>query len=227
MPKQKDLKRLVRARMRKTGESYTAARANIVAPPSPKPRASERAPQPDPAKLGGKSDAVMLARTGRTWAQWLALLDAAGGKTMPHGELAQHVFDLGVPGWWAQTVAVGYERIRGRREIGQRMDGSYEASKSKTLAAPVRAVYRALTHAPTRRKWIEVPVRVRTAVANKTVRMTWDDGTSVEAYLVAKGPAKTQLAIAHRKLSDRTALARAKQEWTARLGALEQLLHAR
>ena len=30
MPRQKDLNRLVRARMNKTGEAYTAARANVV-----------------------------------------------------------------------------------------------------------------------------------------------------------------------------------------------------
>ena len=33
MPRNKDLKRLVRARMQKTGEAYTAARAQIVAKP--------------------------------------------------------------------------------------------------------------------------------------------------------------------------------------------------
>ena len=31
MPKQKDLKRVVRSRMQKTGESYTAARASHIA----------------------------------------------------------------------------------------------------------------------------------------------------------------------------------------------------
>ena len=40
MPLNKDLKRLVRARMSKTGESYTAARAHILAKSSPKPRAA-------------------------------------------------------------------------------------------------------------------------------------------------------------------------------------------
>lgn len=30
MPKQKDLKRVIRSRMQKTGESYTAARAQLL-----------------------------------------------------------------------------------------------------------------------------------------------------------------------------------------------------
>ena len=36
MPINKDLKRLVRARMRKTGEAYTAARAHITKTPKAK-----------------------------------------------------------------------------------------------------------------------------------------------------------------------------------------------
>jgi hypothetical protein len=39
MPRQKDLKRLVRARMRKTGEAYTAARAQILKKQHAKSRA--------------------------------------------------------------------------------------------------------------------------------------------------------------------------------------------
>ena len=37
MPKQKDLKRLVRERMAKTGESYTAARAQLITKRNPSP----------------------------------------------------------------------------------------------------------------------------------------------------------------------------------------------
>src|SRR3954467_11720027 len=40
MPKQKDLKRLVRARMQKTGEAYTAARAQVLRKPRT-PRTTE------------------------------------------------------------------------------------------------------------------------------------------------------------------------------------------
>src|SRR6266566_1826701 len=35
MPQQKDFKRLVRARMKKTGEAYTAARAQLIRKPKP------------------------------------------------------------------------------------------------------------------------------------------------------------------------------------------------
>jgi uncharacterized protein YndB with AHSA1/START domain len=231
MPKQKDLKRLIRARMRKTGESYTAARAHVRgAPPDKatlaKPTVARPPKREDHATLAGFTDATIEAKTGRSWAAWVALLDDANAAKLSHREIAELVYAQGVSGWWSQAVAVGYERIRGLREIGQRRDGSYEASKSKTIAAPVRALYRAFTHAPTRKRWLPAPVKIRSSVANKTVRITWHDGSSVEAYLVAKGSAKTQVSIQHRKLRDKAAIASSKQYWTERLAALDRLLRA-
>jgi uncharacterized protein YndB with AHSA1/START domain len=265
MPKQKDLKRLIRGRMRKTGESYTAARLQILqktTTPSPlakrgatvatsrpstngahvapagQPAAastrsragsSRKAPPAnvDYAKLAGMSDAAIEAKTGCTWEKWVGALDYAGAAGWTHREIAEFVREkFGVPDWWTQAVTVGYERIRGLRAIGQRRDGSYEASKSRTVAAPIDALYRAFTHAPTRRRWLPAAVKIRTAVPDKSVRITWEDGTSVEAYFVAKGAGKAQVAIQHRKLPDQAASARMKAYWTERLAALAELLGA-
>ncbi len=49
MPSQKDLKRLVRARMQKTGEAYTAARAQLLAKPSRARTTKETARSAPPA----------------------------------------------------------------------------------------------------------------------------------------------------------------------------------
>ena len=59
MPIQKDLKRLVRGRMQKTGESYTAARSRILDKQSPAPA--------EFAKLAGMSDEAVRSKTGCTW----------------------------------------------------------------------------------------------------------------------------------------------------------------
>ena len=73
MPRNKDLKRLVRARMSKTGESYTAARVHVLAKSTSKPRTTAlraaesrkssvvRAPRPNYAALAGYSDEVLKA----------------------------------------------------------------------------------------------------------------------------------------------------------------------
>ncbi|MFP5245818.1 MAG: hypothetical protein ACLGH0_03915, partial [Thermoanaerobaculia bacterium] len=123
MPQQKDLKRIVRSRMQKTGESYTTARLHVVSKP-----------KQDYAALAGMSDAAVKKNTTRTWSEWVKVLDAFGAKDKPHREVARYVSSLGTPDWWSQTVTVGYERIRGLRAVGQRMSGAWEANKSKTFA---------------------------------------------------------------------------------------------
>ena len=51
MPRQKDLKRLVRTRMRKTGEAYTAARAQILRNPERRHGRVQRATSRRPFRL--------------------------------------------------------------------------------------------------------------------------------------------------------------------------------
>lgn len=145
MPTNKDLKRLVRRRMQKTGESYTAARVQLVKSSSRPVRPAAPANPTDYAALAGMSDAAVKSATGCTWKAWVEALDYAGAQTWPHREIAEFVQQkFKVPDWWAQTVTVGYERIRGLREIGQRRGGSYEATKSRTFPVPVTRLYAAL-----------------------------------------------------------------------------------
>jgi len=225
MPIHKDFKRLVRGRMQKTGESYTTARAHLLKqkPAAPVPPATV-----DLAQLAGRSDAILKANTGCTWEHWVKALDRAGAHTWPHRDIAKHVRErYQLPNWWAQTVTVGYERIKGLRAIGQRRDGSFEASKSKTFAVPLARLYSAFHDARIRSRWLPgVALTVRTATREKSMRITWPDRTSVEVGFARRGPAKSQVALQHGKLPDRAAATRVKEYWAERLSALEEVLGA-
>jgi uncharacterized protein YndB with AHSA1/START domain len=225
MPADKDFKRLVRGRMQKTGESYTAARATLLkkSPRKPAPPAPVAS---DYARLAGMSDKAIEAKTGCTWAKWVAHLDYVKAHSWTHREIAEFVHNTHkVPGWWTQTVTVGYERIKGLREIGQRRGGGYEATRSRTLAVPVARLFRAFTDTRLRNKWLpDVKLTVRKATPNKSVRITWDDGTSVEVWLQVKGEAKSSAQVAHTKLATREDAARRKAYWGERLDALAELL---
>ena len=221
MPKQKDLKRLVRSRMARTGESYTTARTHVTRSVS---RRTEARATTDYAGLAGMSDAAIRARTGRTWAQWVRVLDAVDATKMSHADIARRVREeFKVGDWWAQGVTVGYERIRGLREKGQRRGGAYEASKSKTLPVTAEVVFAAFADARTRGKWLPEEVVVRKATPPRSLRMTWPDGTGVEAWIVAKGP-KCSVALQHTKLASKADQAARKAYWADRLAALEALL---
>jgi len=221
MPVEKDRKRLVRARMEKTGESYTAARAQLSKQSLPSDQQM--------AQLAGMSDDAVRAKTGRGWRQWVRELDSIDAASKPHIEIARHVHACGAPDWWSQTVTVGYERIRGLRVVGQRRgSGTFEANKSKTIAVPVSRLYRAFTHAPTRAKWLpEVKIVIRTRIENRSLRITWPDGTSVLAGFVDKGAKKSQVAIQHVGLSDREQMTRSKEFWAERFEALTKLLQSK
>ena len=135
MTEQKSFKRLVRARMEKTGESYTAARAQLLAGDEP---AGDEQP------VLAISDDAIRDRTGRGWEAWFDLLDQWGAAERPHKEIARWVARQLVTeplGWNAQAITVSYERARLGRAVGQRADG-FAISASKTVATPVGGALR-------------------------------------------------------------------------------------
>ena len=227
MPTNKDFKRLVRGRMQKTGEAYTTARAHLLKA-QPRAAASPRqAPTPaEYARLAGKSDAILKQKTGCTWERWVKALDRANASTWPHPKIAKYVQEkYKIPGWWAQSVTVGYERIKGLRAVGQRRDGSFEANKSKTFAAPLPRLYHAFSDARTRARWLPgVDLTIRAATREKSMRITWPDRTSVVVGFLPKGPAKSQVALQHEKLPSRDSSSWMKEYWSERLEALKDML---
>ena len=238
MPTNKDFKRVVRARMKKTGESFTAARAHLLRNKPKTKRAPSRAASApsrsaattaDPlsyAEVAGMSDVSVQKATGRTWDQWVAALDHEKADTWPHREIAEYLHTkFNVPDWWTQMVTVGYERIKGLRTRGQRRDGSYEASKSKVFPVPVGALFAAFADDDARARWLtDVEPEVRHTVKNKSVRMRWPDGSAVDVGFLSKSPTKSQVAIGHRKLASQAHATRAKAFWTEKLAALSALL---
>ncbi len=225
MPSHKDLKRLVRSRMKKTGEAYTAARVQVL---KPGPRTSDAKSKPssreDYAQLAGLADTSVLKRTGRTWAEWVRVLDAARATERPHKEIASYVSSLGTPDWWSQMVTVGYERIRGLRVKGQRRSGTYEASKSRTFAVPVETLFAAFANARTRGVWLPVNVTVRTAVPHKSMRLTWDDDSRALLGFVSKGAAKSMVAVQHEKLPDKATADALRIAWSGYFDRLAEHL---
>ena len=217
MPRGKDLKRRVRARMQKTGESYTAARAHLVRSPLP-------SLPDDYQELAGMRDDTVAEKTGKTWPQWVETLDDIGATEMQHREIARWVHDHTGLDWWSQTVTVGYERIRGLREIGQRRGGGYEAGKSRTLPVPVATLFDAFADDARRHAWLGDGITVRKATPHKSVRITWKDGSSVEVYLTDKGPSKSTVTVQHTRLPTREAADEARAFWTERLDALTAML---
>jgi len=201
MTVQKSFKRLVRARMAKTGESYTAARAQLLAGADEGP-ADEAMPQL------ACSDERIRERTGKGWEEWFDLLDSWGAGEMGHTQIATRVAELRgihVLGWDAQAVTTSFERARGKRAVGERIGGDgLVASASKTIAATAERVFMAFVDPSRRAGWLpDTVLSERTVSKPRIARFDVGDGTSRLLVTVdAKGPAKSTVTVEQSRLAD-------------------------
>jgi hypothetical protein len=208
--------------MAKTGESYTAARATLLAA-----RRSDAAPEPALAA----PDDVIRQRTGRGWEEWFDLIDEAGLADRPHREIARWVAELqGVVAlaWTVQAVTVSYERARGGRAVGQRPDG-FAITASRTMAVPVDRLFEAFVDKVERDRWLmDAELRERTATKPRSARFDWGDGqTRVHVTFQAKSEARSTVTVEHARLPDANTAARMKAWWRDRLTKLNDRLNGR
>jgi uncharacterized protein YndB with AHSA1/START domain len=219
MTKQRTFKRKVRARMAKTGESYTAARRMLIA-------AGER---PDSTSIAFEppfSEKKLTEATGRGWQQWFDLLDRWDAVGKPHKQIARWLMsEHGVPGWWSQSITVGYERARGLRKPGQQADG-WSVGASRTIGVPAQGVFDAFMDEAVRDRWLpDADMRLRKATPPRIARYDWEDGsTRVQVYVVERGEAKTTVTVQHEKLPDADTADEMKAWWRERVADLKKLL---
>ncbi len=172
------------------------------------------------------SSEALAAKTGRSWAQWLPIIDREGGRTIGHTAIAAMLVDkYGVPGWWAQTVTVGYEQARGLRALHEK-PGGFEIGSTRMIAAGVSEVFDAFLDPRKRARWLpETLLTIHRSTPYKSLRATWTDGTrSISVLFDARGSEKTQVALQHGKLANAAAARRMKVFWGTRLDALRESL---
>jgi hypothetical protein len=204
--------------MSKTGERYTSARRQVLA---------KSADQPDRQPVANEPP---HGPTSRSLPEWFRLLDDWGARDRPHSEIASWLGDeQQVPPWWTQDITVRYERHIGRRVVGQRVDLTFSATGTKTIAVAPDVARAAWTNENIRKQWLpDVRLSHRPNRARVAARFDVNDG---EGRLVVsfdpRGESKTTVAIEHEKLPDQATTRRWSAFWRARLSALKELLEAR
>ncbi len=97
------------------------------------------------------SPQATLEATGRDWSSWLEVLDAAGAAELSHKEIVAHL-EREHPevssGWWRQSIAVDYERARGRRVVGQTADAGFQVGVQRTIPADAERAWELITSRP-------------------------------------------------------------------------------
>lgn len=121
------------------------------------------------------TDAACKAATGKTLAQWFSILDANDGIDKGRRESVSILFEpMGKDTWWAVTVAVEYEKSKNIKK----KDGLYEGygiCPTKTIAAPVAKIFKALSDAKLLNQWYGTKVEAKVEDGGK---FTTADGES-------------------------------------------------
>jgi hypothetical protein len=248
MTQQKKLKKAIRARSRKTGESYTAARRHIVRGTDRTTATVATAPKTPPVPAPGrrsartdarKGEAGVIKKTGHGYDHWFAVLDAFGAAAKGHTASAAHLYrEHGVPGWHCQMVTVEYERERGLRAMNQSCAGDFQVNVSKVVPVSVAEVVDAVRSSRRRAQWLKTAdaalaraleaalsgpkardVKVRSS-ALAGLRYPWDDGR-VEIYIAGKPNGRTSVVASMTKLAGPEQVEERRAQWRAALEGLK------
>jgi len=174
--------------------------------------------------VGVSSDAV-ARRTGKSWAQWFALLDAAGAAELDHkGIVAVLAQRHGVGPWWQQMVTVAYEQARGKNDNTATDDG-FQVDVSKVLELPLAKLFRFWAEPAERNKWLaDDRFSIHKATASKSIRARWGRGVSrIDVDFCEKGPSKSQVTVQHNRIETSDAAEQMKAYWAKKIRALEAL----
>jgi hypothetical protein len=251
MTQQKKLKKAIRARSRKTGESYTAARRHIVEAgrktSTPAGPIAAPAVAPAPGRGGTKvrtrtGEAGLIKKTGHGYDHWFAVLDAFDAPAKGHTASAAHLYrDHGVPSWHCQMVTVAYERERGLRAMNQSCAGDFQVNISKVVPASVADVVDVLRSPRRRAAWLKAAdpalgraleaavtaanprqVKVRDSSLAR-LRYPWG-GEAVEIAIMGKPNGRTSVVASMTKLAGPDEVEERRAQWREALEGLKGYL---
>lgn len=177
---------------------------------------------------GGMSTEAVKKATGKSWAEWLKVLDMIDATKMTHKEIAAWIYGKKLAtGWWSQMVTVGYEQARGMREKYQKSGAKgYSVSVTATINTPLKKLYNAVADEKFRKLWLREKLEVSSTTKEKSFNAKWKDGSKVIAGFYFKGPEKSQIALEHSKLEVKAQVEEMRAFWKKRFVKLKELLES-
>jgi hypothetical protein len=216
MPDDEIFERRVRPLLADLPQRHAVIAGDGTAPPED-PSDAARVSRPE------QDDAVVVEHTGRTWDQWCGVIDGWPGHRDGHAAVATWLQDEhGLPGWWAQSVTVGWERLTGRRLPHQMADGTFTANRSATITIdPARLD--ALLRDETGQAWLfpGLEPQLRSRPTSKNIRLALVAGV-VELAIAPKPDGRATVTVQHAKLPSPAAVVRWKAYWGDWLAALDE-----
>ncbi len=209
------------------------AQAGKVAKAKAKPKVEAKAKSPakkTPAKNDGIwpppsiSDAKVKEATGRNWMGWFVILNLMEATSIPHKDVAKRLKEKhGAPSWWAQMIAVEYERARGGRKKNERAGGTYAVSVTRVMPVALSKLFATAT---TKHKdWFPPGAFAETSkTENKYWRGTWKKDRKLEFGFYAKGDNKASIALEISKLPSEADVDKERASWKKAMEKLQSTM---
>jgi hypothetical protein len=175
--------------------------------------------------------------TGKSWNQWIALLEKSGARSWTHQEIVAHlVKKYHLSPWWRQLVATSYEIQIGRRIQGQNQKGLYSTVATKTFPLSQKKMWNFLSSDAGIAIWLKpmspfllalneqfeieggIFGEVRTFKKFQRARLTWQDNegptkTIVQLSVLDRGKEKCMVVFQHEKLPSLAEKAAMLKKW--------------
>lgn len=234
----KKLKRKIRDRASRTGESYAAARRHVLVEVD-RARAERTAEAASTARSQPAGGAVTEARcievTGHGFDHWFSVLDRFRATHEGHAAAARHLQQHhALSAWYAQSITVQYERARGLRQANE-APGGFQVSVSRTLPGAISDTRRFLSDEDVRESWLalldgpEDDLRAALRAGPRTkadavwVRFVHDEGR-VELRIHGIPDGRSRVVARVERLPDPDAVARQRASWRRALDALKETI---
>lgn len=168
--------------------------------------------------------------TGRTWPEWVELLEGAGARELNHTAIAKLTLEhmpesVERREWWAQGTAIAYEQHAGLRVPGQSCDGDFQLSASRTVTGDKDAALNAwLEVVDSREEFGGIPVESPATTSSTEKWRYWRvplaDGTRVAVNVSDKPNGKASVGLSHTNLDSAEAIEYWRPLWKELLAQL-------
>ena len=173
---------------------------------------------------------AVAAATGRSWDDWVTLLDQSDARQMNHTQIAALALEL-MPDsveqkeWWAQHTAVAFGQHAGLRVPGQTSSGDFQLSTTRTVPGNMDETLQAwLEIIDSRTEFGDVPIEGEPSTSStdrwRYWRVALADGTRVVVNISEKPGGKSTVGLQHSKLDSSEAIQYWRPIWKGLLAEL-------
>lgn len=195
-------------------------------------------------KLGAVTTESVFKATGKSWNQWIDILNKAGANTWTHKQITDFLkrkYKLSM--WWQQGVSAGYEIFIDKRVPGRTLKGDYSITVTRTFPMAAKKLWQLISSEEGMSLWLRPLSKfklkvgcsfeteggafgeVRTMRAGQRARLTWQEidwnkSTTVQVWILPRTENKSVLVIQHEKLVDGRLRGPLRSHWEEAVGAV-------